>query len=342
MIIYIYPVKTAFTERDIEMLSGEFQVRPLAFTQNPWLLLPFFLLQFLQIIIFLPWTSHWVCFFGGYHTVIPSFFSRITSKKCVILCGGTDAVNMPAIHYGNYRKKWLKKATIASFKNCDLILPVADSLVKTDYRFSPDIPEKQGLLNLIPGLKTPIKVIYNGFDSEFWVDFNTPRPPKTFVTVAKGVSKPSRATVKGIDLIEKIAPCLPDCKFAIVGDGDYRAKSSNILVLGATDAEGLRKILNGHRFYLQLSMSEGFPNALAEAMLCGCIPIGSAVGDVSAIIGDDSLVLQHRDQTELLELIYKALSLDLEEFRKKSRQKIMRDYPYSKRQSELIQAIKNA
>ncbi|MCF1751001.1 glycosyltransferase family 4 protein [Mariniradius sediminis] len=342
MVIYIYPVRTAFTDRDIEMLKSGFKVRPLVFTQNAWLLLPFFLIQFLQIIFLMPWTTHWVCFFGGYHTVIPSFFSRITGKKCVILCGGTDAVNMPSIQYGNYRKIWLKKATNFSFKNCSLILPVADSLVKNEYRFAPDVPEKQGLLNLIPDLRTPIKVIHNGFDSKFWIDFNTPRAPKTFITVAKGISKTSRATVKGIDLIEQIAPLLPECKFTLVGDIGYQAKSANVAVLGSMDLTGLRQILNEHRYYLQLSMSEGFPNALAEAMLCGCIPIGSEVGDVPAIIGDESLVLPQKDSTKLIALIDRALSMDFEGYRKRARQKIVNDYPYSKRQSELIQAVKNA
>lgn len=342
MVIYIFPVKTAFTDRDIEMLETEFKVKPFVFTQNPRLLLPFFLLQFFQIVIFLPWTTHWVCFFGGYHTVLPSFLSKITNKKCVILCGGTDAVNMPSIHYGNYRKKWLRKATVYSFKNCNLILPVAASLVKSEYRFAPEIPPKQGLLNLIPDLATRIKVIHNGFDSEFWTDFNTPRATKTFITVAKGIAKTSRAAVKGIDMIELIAPLLPDCKFTLVGDIDYQSKSPNVSVVGAMDLEGLRQTLNQHRYYLQLSMSEGFPNALAEAMLCGCIPIGSAVGDVPAIIGDESLVLPQKDPNKLIELIDRALSMDFEGYRKRARQKIVNDYPYSKRQSELIQAIKQA
>jgi glycosyltransferase involved in cell wall biosynthesis len=108
------------------------------------------------------------------------------------------------------------------------------------------------------------------------------------------------------------------------------------------DLAGLRQILNEHRYYLQLSMSEGFPNALAEAMLCGCIPIGSAVGDVPAIIGDESLVLPHKDPTKLIELIDRALSMDFEGYRKRARQKIVNDYPYSKRQVELVQAVKNA
>ena len=50
------------------------------------------------------------------------------------------------------------------------------------------------------------------------------------------------------------------------------------------------------RFYLQLSFSEGFGNALCEAMLCECVPIGSNVGAIPFIINDTGFILKKKDK----------------------------------------------
>lgn len=336
MIIYTYPVRTAFTDRDVEMIQTKFSIKALPFTQNPFALPFFFILQFFQLVIFLPKTKYYLCFFGGYHSVLPTLFGKIFKKKVFIQCGGTDAVNMPEINYGNFRKKWLKKATVYSFKNCTKILPVADSLIQSEYKYDPEISSKQGLKNLIPDLKTPIKTIHNGFDTDFWIDFGNERKPMTFITVAKGISNPVRAKIKGIDLIETIAKRFPEATFTLVGDPKYKSEAKNILIKPTNDKNGLRELYNNHRFYLQLSTSEGFPNALAEAMLCGCIPIGSAVGDIPLIIDDSGYILEKKNSGKLEGLIKEALLKNSEKSRLKSRSRILKEYPYSKRKKELL------
>ncbi|AFL85836.1 glycosyltransferase [Belliella baltica DSM 15883] len=336
MIVYIYPVKTAFTERDILMLRSEHRVKPLPFTQSPILLPLFFILQFFQLLLLLPFTTHYMCFFGGYHSVIPVFLGKLFSIPTFIQAGGTDAVNMPSINYGNYRKKWLKKATTYSFLNCTKILPVAESLVAYDYSYDSSIPKKQGLKNLIPNLKTPIEVIYNGFDAELWKDLGKKRTPYSFITVAKGISKIQRAKVKGIDLIENLAKEFPDFHFTLIGDASYLPKRKNIKVVGSLNQTEIVAILNEHQYYLQLSTSEGFPNALAEAMLCGCVPIGSAVGDIPNIIADTGVILESRDIKNLKNIIS---SLDQSLFDLKSemaRKRIILNFSFEKRRNALL------
>jgi len=174
MILYTFPVHTAFIDRDLEMIQPVAEIKPLEFTQSPVKLPLFFILQFFQLLWYSPKTTQYLCFFGGYHSVLPVWFGRVFGKKCTIQAGGTDCINMPEIGYGNFRKKWLRKATIYSFKNCSLILPVAEALVKQDYSYDSRISSKQGLLNLIPDLATPIEVIPNGFDTDFWKDWAIP------------------------------------------------------------------------------------------------------------------------------------------------------------------------
>ena len=303
MIVYSFPVRTAFIERDLEMIRPHAAIKDLEFTQSP-VKLPFYLiLQFFQLLWYLPRTSQYLCFFGGYHCILPVLFGTIFGKKCTIQAGGTDCINMPEIGYGNFRKKWLRMATVFSFKNCSLILPVAEALVSQHYNYDPRINPKQGLLQLIPGLKTPIQVIPNGFDTKFWKELGMERVRHSFISVATSTSTLARALVKGYDLIAQLAASNPEWSFTLVGDANYQATSPNILVLGKERPEALVQLYNTHEFYLQLSSSEGFPNALGEAMACGCIPIGSAVGAIPEILGDTGLLLKRKELGTLQQLI---------------------------------------
>jgi glycosyltransferase involved in cell wall biosynthesis len=339
MIIYTFPVRTAFIDRDLEMIAPVSAIRTLEFTQSPVKLPFFFIIQFIQLLWYLPKTDQYLCFFGGYHSVLPVWFGKVFGKKCTIQAGGTDCINMPEIGYGNFRKKWLRQATVYSFKNCSLILPVAEALVIQDYQYNPRISPKQGLLNLIPDLQTPIQVIPNGFDTDFWRDLGKVRKPYSFISVATGTSNPARAIVKGYDLIEKLAENHPDWTFTIVGDSAYVSPNSNIRVLGKMKPEELLDLYNSHRFYLQLSTSEGFPNALGEAMACGCIPIGSAVGAISEIIGETGFVLCKKDFAEL-EMIAESLkNLKFSTAQKNARSRIETHFNFDLRKSKLLKSL---
>ncbi|EAZ80697.1 glycosyltransferase family 4 protein [Algoriphagus machipongonensis] len=339
MILYIHPVRTAFTDRDLQMIGDELEIKALEFTQNPVQLPFYFILQFFQLLWFLPKTSQYLCFFGGYHSVLPVWFGKVFRKRCLIQAGGMDCINMAEIGYGNYRKKWLRKATSYSFKNCDLILPVAEALVKQDYRYDSSISEKQGLLNLIPELKTEIKVIPNGFDTDFWKDLNQERPSFSFISVATGTSHSVRAKIKGYDLIEELASRHPDWSFTLIGDPAYPTSMPNVKVLGKKSPNELIQLYNKHQFYLQLSASEGFPNSLGEAMACGCIPVGSAVGAIPEIIGDTGIILPQKSLPQLENLINSIPSSNIDLLRKSASQKIQKMYSYQKRKQALLKAL---
>ncbi|PZX48925.1 glycosyltransferase family 4 protein [Algoriphagus chordae] len=336
MIIYTYPVRTAFTDRDLKMISPEMAIKGIEFTQSPIKLPFYFILQFFQLLWNLSKTSQYLCFFGGYHSVLPVYFGKFFNKKCIIQAGGTDCMNMPEIDYGNFRKKWLRKATVYSFKNCSKILPVAEALVKQEYRYDPSISPKQGLLNLIPDLTTPIQVVPNGFDTDFWQDQGLARKPKSLISVATGTSKHSRAIVKGYDLIEQLASLHPDLNITLVGDENYFSPYSNIRAIGKQSREDLLKLYNSHQVYLQLSTSEGFPNALGEAMACGCIAIGSAVGAIPEIIGEDGLILKTKNYHQLESILLPILKNDQADTQKKNRERIVTNFSYAKRKTRLM------
>lgn len=337
MILYLFPVRTAFIDRDLEMIRPVESIVPLEFTQTPWKL-PFYLvLQFFQLLWHLPRTSQYLCFFGGYHTVLPVIFGNFFGKKCTIQAGGMDCINMPEIGYGNFRKKGLAWATSYSFTHCSLILPVAEALVSQHYNYDHRISPKQGLLQLISDLKTPIQVIPNGFDVDLWKDLGLERAKHSFISVATSTSTPARALVKGYDLIEELAASQPEWSFTFVGDSHYHSQSPNIQVLGKETAASLVQLYNSHEFYLQLSSSEGFPNALGEAMACGCVPIGSAVGAIPEIIGDTGLLLKRKELGTLQTLIQELMAGKTQLTSPRAR--IERYFTYEQRRHLLLKAL---
>ena len=337
MIVYSFPVRTAFIERDLEMIRPHAAIKDLEFTQSPVKLPLYLILQLFQLLWYLPRTSQYLCFFGGYHCILPVVFGKAFGKKCTIQAGGTDCINMPEIGYGNFRKKSLAWATRFSFENCSLILPVAEALVSQHYNYDPQINPKQGLLQLIPGLKTAIQVIPNGFDTDFWKDLGMERVKQSFISVATHTSTPARARVKGYDLIEQLAAKNPDWNFTLVGDANYSALSPNIRVVGKERPEALVQLYNTHEYYLQLSSSEGFPNALGEAMACGCVPIGSVVGAIPEIIGDTGLLLKRKSLGALQQLIQDWL--DGKTKLTSPRARIERYFTYDHRQKLLLRAL---
>jgi|UniRef100_UPI0040481E20 glycosyltransferase involved in cell wall biosynthesis len=337
MILYSFPVRTAFIDRDLEMIRPVAQIVPLEFTQTPWKLPLYLVLQFFQLLWHLPKTSQYLCFFGGYHTVLPVIFGRVFGKKCTIQAGGTDCINMPEIGYGNFRKNPLAWATAYSFTHCSLILPVAEALVSQHYTYDHRISPKQGLLQLIPGLKTPIQVIPNGFDTDFWQDLELERVKHSFISVATSTSTPTRARVKGYDLIEQLAANNSEWSFTLVGDSNYHPQSPNIQVLGKETPASLVQLYNRHEFYLQLSSSEGFPNALGEAMACGCVPIGSAVGAIPEIIGITGLLLKRKELGTLQQLIQDWMNGKTQLTSPRAR--IERYFTYNHRRQLLLKAL---
>jgi glycosyltransferase involved in cell wall biosynthesis len=69
-------------------------------------------------------------------------------------------------------------------------------------------------------------------------------------------------------------------------------------------------------------MAEGFPSAICEAMLCGCIPIGSNVAAIPYIIGDTGFVLHKKDTDKLVELCHTALNADVRTLSRRARARV--------------------
>lgn len=345
-ILYFHTGNSSFVNKDIAILSEIDEVKVFAFHSDKKWKTPFLLIkQNLFILSHLFSTKLYVAQFAGYHGYLPGLFARLTGENFLVIAGGTDCVSFPAIGYGNFNKKLLGLFTKLTFRLATHVSPKHQSLLEYNYQYDKSIPAHQGIKAFLNKYKTPTTVIANGYDDNSFF-CSSDKKKKSFITVTGGLEFSFQQQLKGIDLILKVAAKFPECEFTIVGVPatlQLAINSKNIKTIPPTKNNELQKLFSEHQFYLQLSMAEGFPNALCEAMLCECVPIVSDVFSMPEIIESSGFVLKERNDELLDELIQTAISThdyELSSQGKFAREIISKKYYLENRRTQLIYLVK--
>jgi glycosyltransferase involved in cell wall biosynthesis len=341
-ILMIYDKRTTFVRRDIDILSEDHVVDEHHFQNSPkWKASLSLIHLFLKLLFTGRKYDVVVCQSAGYLSYAPAILKNMSGFKAVIIAIGTDAARLPEIGYGHYTKSLLSWFTTKSYRKSDLILPVHKSLEKDTYRYADIQFPEQGFSNLAGRVNTPVVEVVNGYDYRTFDQTSTTMERSvSFLTVAVKVGSASYYR-KGFDLIMELARRMPEAQFTIVSEfPELEPIPENVMVMKNIDQKALAEVYNSHRFYLQLSMFEGFPNALCEAMLCGCIPIGSDVAGIPDIIGSDGYLLRRKDAEMLHQLALRAI----EESAQSSmdpRKRIVENFPIDRRARELKEQIQS-
>ena len=335
-IVVVYDRKSTAVQRDIDVLTSQYRVLELQLDiRSKWMLpimLTFFLISLFKMLLTVKKIFIWG---GGYHSFVATFLAKILGRKGYIIAIGTDCIRLPEINYGHFCHFPLNLFTASSFRLANKIFPVHHSLIYTEYRLEDVKYTRQGIKGYIPNLTTEIIEIKNGYDSVFWKDIQLGRSRDSFLTVAIHVTTQKRMKVKGIDVFLKVAELFPQYRFTLVGEmAEGLEIPDNVIVLGEKNSKELRAIYSSHQYYLQLSRSEGFPNALCEAMLCGCVPIATAVASQPEIIGDTGFLLRSMNDQSIVETIQEAIADN--KSGSKARNRIVKAYPLEKRKRELL------
>lgn len=285
------PDPSTFVMRDVESLSGLYST---SFVKNPMqkdlkalASIPRFVCKVSQSDLIITWFAD--------SSKFPVRIAKLFGRKVVVIIGGYDVARVESIGYGALLDPKKKK-------NAEWALEQADAVIAVDQGLIDDLVEHFGR-------DFDAMIVPTGYDEGKY----HPAGEKRALALSVCNAKNRRGLVKGIDIFAECARKMPDVPFRLIGvsEGALTALGDipkNLEVLGGLPANEVIKHYQEAKVYCQLSMREGLPNAVCEAMLCNCIAVGSDVQGVRTAIGNHGFLVPYGDVGVTCEAIRKALS----------------------------------
>ena len=288
----VYSIKRSFVKSDISILEAlEYNVFQIQSTPKKTIL-SFVINRIKEKIKSISYVSRSrivIIWFNDYHAFIPILFSKLFFKKSVIIVGGYDAIVDKKNRHGLFFKKGVRSILAKiNYSLVSEIWVVHKSLEKGCSYANEKFNIVSGVRSFSKNKKLLIKEINTGYDTRFW-NYDM-KYEKTGVLTAAFFSDERVINIKGLKIFNKLACLIPEFSFTIVGEtkiqiNDFINLSPNVKVIGVQTKTQMKDLYQRHKFYFQGSRLEGLPNSVCEAMLCGCLPIGSRVFGIPDIIG---------------------------------------------------------
>ena len=298
-VCFVYSSLTSFVEKDLKSLNliakKVFTIKSPPF-KNLFLFLINRLNEIFKSIIFISRSDNLVIWFSDYHATIPLFISKIFFVKSILIIGGYDAISDKKLNHGVFSKTNFRQ--VLSKFNMWLttnIWVVDKTLAEGCKQALRQNKINSGILNWMPKLKKKISIVPTGYSSLFWRKVKT-KESNTVLTVAN-FSDQRVIKIKGIPFVLRLAKELPEFNFIILGVNSEELipenlRYPNVRIIKQKNKVQLRKYFSTSQFYIQASRLEGLPNALCEAMLCECIPIGNSVFGIPSAIGNTGMLFE--------------------------------------------------
>ena len=317
-IAFVHNSLATFVERDLRILRERYEVEEVCcrgLTSLPGLFAAIFRCDM---------SFTWFASIHAFWTVL---FSKILGKKAVIVSGGYDAACVPELKYGLCCRWWKRWCPKFIFRLADLVFCVSK------YNMRETLTNARA-----PRTKTSL--LYNAVETERF--FPSDCPKRTEVVTVAGITNITYHK-KGLSLFVQSARLLPEIEFLLVGPEKDSAGErlreeapSNVLFVGARYGDELSSILQDAKVYVQASVHESFGVAVAEAMLCGCVPVVSRRAALPEVVGDCGFYLEDLTPEEVAAKIRLALGSNLGAA---ARRRIIDHFPFEKRSDSLLAGI---
>ena len=328
-ILFIYKNLSTFIQTDISIIKQSFQLKSYSYYANKKLWL-----NAVEQVKLLFWIFGNIfkakaiyIWFADYHSLIPILLAKLFKKPSYLVIGGYDVASIPEIGYGSLLRPFRAFFVRYSIKYASLNLPTSQFLAEDLLKISPEVC---------------YKTIYPGLDINSYIASKIPKE-NSVITVTAGDTE-QRIILKGIDIFLEIAEKIPEVKFIIVGlERNIIAKlmriPPNAIILKKTKQSELVKYYQKSKVYAQFSIREGFGCALAEAMLCECIPVGFNNGAIPFVIGETGFIVDNKDIKGAITAIKKAIA-DSMNLGKSARNRIIDNFSLEKREEKILNLIR--
>ncbi len=323
--MFIRPSKSSFIQNDLKLLKKHFDVRVVDFVLNRKDQKNTFK-TVLGLITGVIWSDLTFSWFADVHAYWAVRLSKIFGKKSIVVVGGYEVADVPEIGYGAVINPKMFNTVKYVIDNADIMLTVDESLKKDaikNYEVRGD----------------NILTLPTGYDYEFF----KPEGKKENLVITVSYINNIVIKRKGLDTFIKTASILPDVNFMIIGPdiggstGSLKAIAPpNIKFINYLPQNELLKWYQKSKVYCQLSRYEGLPNALCEAMLCECVPVGTEYSGIPNAIGDTGFYVPYNNPEATADAIEKAL---LSDNGKDARERIIKEFPVSRREGVLKDLI---
>lgn len=187
-----------------------------------------------------------------------------------------------------------------------------------------------------------VRYVPTGYDSGV---FKPLGPKGEIVLTVAWCPDATRLMLKGIGTFVEAARLLPEVRFWVVGIEKEALRRlervglpKNLEVFPPLPHQQLIARYQRAAVYCQLSMREGLPNALCEAMLCGCVPVGTRRGGIPTAIGQTGFYVDYGDPGATAKMISKALAASGRR-RAAARKRIIESFPPTMRRDRLLSVI---
>lgn len=266
------------------------------------------------------------CWFASVYAFIGVAVGEILGIKSIIVIGGVDAAKDEHLRYGIWLSRW--KSILVRYAVCN-----ATYILIGDYSL------RQKLIDLAKYDGGNILYLPPGFDTSFWKPVGE---KESIVLTVASANDHKRLQVKGIPILIEAARQLHNITFLVIGVAPELALKLappfNMTFYASMDRKDLLPFYQRAKVYCQPSIHEAVSYTVREAMLCGCIPVTSAVGGMQTAVADIGILVPPNDSMMLANALREALQMD-ESAGHLARARIVSLFPREKRETELLRII---
>ncbi len=238
--------------------------------------------------------------FASVYSSVLVLLTKIFGKRSVIVLGGIDVADIRELKYGIWNSWWRAPIVRYGIMHADAVLAV-DMFLKIE------------AMRLANYDGRNISVLPTGYDAEAWKPAGVKRP---MVLMVASAPDRARVKIKGVDFFLGIARTLPDIRFVLIGPTEEIITTlrvpENVRISSYLPPHELLLLYQEAKVYAQLSMREGLPNSLCEAMLCECVPVGTHNGGIPTAIGDAGYLCDHGNIADAQRQVKAALHAPIE------------------------------